>query len=207
VVAKLRLRIEPTTASQDLETDQAAELAADPPPRLLALSYGCQRGGYRLTYDRTWYVTSAQRDLVVLRQLDRGELVAQCHLSPLARKAPGRHVTLEQFQKDIRYALNDRFGEFVQASEWTGQRGQRVFRVVARGTVQQLPIQWRYYLVAQESGSRMALAFTVEEALAKRLGDTDRELVQSIELLEAEEASLRDTALHPAGNEQTRWRR
>ncbi len=68
--------------------------------------------------------------------------------------------------------------------QWADAAGNRVFRVVAQGEVKELPIQWRYYLIASKSGRRLALSFTLEGPLAERLGDADRRLVAAVELLD-----------------------
>ena len=55
--------------------------------------------------------------------------------------------------------------------------------VRVKGQVEALPIEWRYYLLAHESGRRVALAFTVEESLLAQFGDADLTLVRSIEFV------------------------
>jgi hypothetical protein len=180
VVATLDLVIEPLAAAKRL-----ADVAADARPGLVDLTHVGGREDFRITHDRRWHVTADEPQLTVFRMLDRGEFVAQCNISELPRKAAERHLSLPEYQNDIRRALGDRFGEFVEASQWEDAAGNRVFRVIARGEVAQLPLEWRYYLIASETGRRLALSFTVEGPLAARLGDADRRLVDSVELLDA----------------------
>jgi len=45
---------------------------------------------------------------------------------------------------------------------------------------QETAIEWRYYLVTNTAGRRVAFAFTVEGSLAKRLGDADRKMVNAV---------------------------
>ncbi|MCA9248579.1 MAG: hypothetical protein KDA42_15745, partial [Planctomycetales bacterium] len=87
------------------------------------------------------------------------------------------------------------FQQIVSAAEYSDDAGQLVYRVVARGEVEKLPIEWRYYLIASPNGRRTALAFTVEGELAERLGNADRELVATVVLLEPE---LADEKTKPA---------
>ena len=39
----------------------------------------------------------------------------------------------------------------------------RIYRVVVKGEVSQVPIQWQYYLVADDYGRRVSFAFTAKE--------------------------------------------
>jgi hypothetical protein len=180
VVMKLKLQLTPTTASARLDAETLPQQNPLRPNRRALLYVAQRRGGYRLTYDHRWYITADEPKLAVFRLVDRGELVAQCRVSPVADQSPDRSITLAQYQKDIRYALADHKSEIVQATEWSDARGSQVFRVRAQGQVKKLPIEWRYYLVTDTSGRRVALAFTVEGSLAKRLGDADRTMVDSV---------------------------
>jgi hypothetical protein len=164
----------------------------------MGLLYESRRGRFRLTYDRRWYVTADEPRLAVFRFVDRGDLIAQCRVSPVAAKSPDRPITLEKFQKDVRYSLGDHFLQFVQATQWRDNSGSQVFRVRVKGEVKELPIEWRFYLVAHASGRRVALAFTVEEGLAKRFGDADRRLVESIAILPPETDDRLEAAHRPA---------
>ncbi|MCH9007895.1 hypothetical protein IIA29_07795 [candidate division KSB1 bacterium] len=114
---------------------------------------------------------SEPRSLAVLRMVDRGELLAQCNLSALPKvKKP---VTLAEFQRDVERSLGNNFGRFVSAAQNVNESGYAVFRVVVRGTVSQLPIQWIYYLVQDRRGHRVSLAFTLEQSLRERFAEAD----------------------------------
>ena len=182
VTARLTLKRHPVGSSERLARVAATLASAAVDRADLELDLQSAQAGFQLTHDRNWYVTEASRDLIILRRVDRGELLAQANISPLTSKSSDRQTNLAQFQKDIRFALNDRFGAFVNASQWLNRAGHQVYRVVARGAIEELPIEWRYYLVSAAGGHRVALAFTVEVPLADRLGDEDRRLVESAEL-------------------------
>jgi len=180
VTARLDMRITPLPEPRHLTDELLAKVPTQLTPEAERLEQKVADGKFRLLHDRRWYATVEQPNLLVMRLVDRGELVAQCNVSALSRVSPEHHLTLEEFQKDIRFALGERFGEFVSAGQRENASGHRVFRVVVRGQVEELPIEWRYYLIAHRDGRRASFVFTVEGPLAERLGDADQQLVHSI---------------------------
>ncbi|OHB78106.1 MAG: hypothetical protein A2W31_00990 [Planctomycetes bacterium RBG_16_64_10] len=182
VGAKIQLRITPIDRADRLDRETPSVTAAGNPDQLRLL-YESRQSGFQVTHDRRWHLTADEARLAVLRLVDRGELIAQCQVAPVASKSPDRLIDLEAYQKDVRYALGDHFGQVVQATEWRDARGSQVLRVRVKGQVEALPIEWRYYLIAHESGRRVALAFTVEESLLAQFGDADLTLVRSIEFV------------------------
>ncbi len=114
--------------------------------------------------------------------IDRGDLIAQCNVSPLADRSAEKPLSLAQYRHDVEHALGERFDRILTVAEWTDDHGQLVYRVVAHGEVEKLPIEWRYYLIAHPSGSRTAIVFTVEAPLAERFDDADRQLVDTLQI-------------------------
>ena len=117
-----------------------------------------------------------------MRRVDRGDLVAQCTLTALPPKSAGRQTSLEQFQKDVTYSLGKSFGEMVSSRQWQNAAGLYCYELVARGIVEEVPVEWHYYLLAPESGDRVSVAVTLEKPMVERIGKADRDLVESLEL-------------------------
>jgi hypothetical protein len=184
VVARLKMQIEPRDRSERL-ADTAIE-GVEPKPTDVATQLTCEsaEGDWQFAHDRRWYLVTSEHDLTVLRMVDRGELVAQCNVAPLHRVEPGKQATLEQFQSDVKEALGKQFGQFVKASQRASEKNYRVLHVVAEGLVSELPIQWHYYLIANEQGEQVVFTFTVEKSLAERLGQSDQNLVGSFTFLD-----------------------
>jgi hypothetical protein len=205
VVATLKMDIAPLAGSDQL-TDEViksitaecnrSELAAKSPTPSTGVGRGegvadlapplllqPRAGAYQLVYDRRWHVTRDEPELAVLRLIDRGELIAQCNISPLAKLPAETRFTLEDFQSDVEHVLGERFARFESAAERKTQSGLRVLRVVAAGTASDLPIEWRYYLAIDPEGRRVALTFTMESNLADRFADADQMIVESLEML------------------------
>ncbi len=182
-VAKLQMKIEPANGSPNLNEAAVASAAAG---RALHSSADilCDQPtlGFRTTHDRQWFITSQSRESIILRRVDRDELVATCAVSLLPAKSAGHQTTLEQFQKDVVFALGQNFGELVSARQWTSPHDHLCFEVIARGLVEEVPIEWHYFLIAQETGHRIGLTVTTEAPMLDRLGQADRSLVQAVEL-------------------------
>ena len=123
-------------------------------------------------------------------------------LAAAAAVAAGRQTSLEQFEKDIRYSLGERFGELASSRQWVNTHGHYCYEVVVRGKVEELPIEWHYYLVAPASGHRASAAVTIEGPKVKRLGRADRDLIENLQLLGVENPPA-DTATRPT-DEATR---
>jgi len=182
VVARLEMTLEPLADSPQLSDEALAGLPLDPESAGQALTYQPQTQAYRFFNDRRWHIIEESPELTTLRYVDRGELVAQCNVAPGAKAPPGKHTGLEKFQEDIKKVLGESFGQFVEAASGTSPSGYVVHRVTATGTVKELAIEWRYYLLADAEGHQAMFAFTLEQDLAERFGDADEQLVGSLTL-------------------------
>ncbi len=187
-VARLQMQISATTGPSELSDANLEGLPLRPAAALQRLAYQSSRGGWRLTHERCWNIYRDQGDVVVLRMLDRGELIAQCNISPLRQAAAGKEITLAEFQEEVREALGENFGQYVAASQRSSDANYRVYHVSAQGEVSELPIQWDYYLVADAQGHQVVFAVTVESRLVERLHKADDSLVGSLRFVTAETA-------------------
>ncbi|HVX12924.1 MAG TPA: hypothetical protein VHC22_17205 [Pirellulales bacterium] len=183
VVAKLQLALGPAEDARELSDTALAKLPLDPQPELLALACQAPTKKFHIYHDRDWHLMADAGELLALRFLDRGELVAQCNVSSLADVEPGKEPTLATFQHDLERSLGKSFERFVTVSEGTSSVGHHIYRVIAEGRVADLPIQWHYYLVADPEGHLAVFAFTVEAELVERLGEKDEALVATIEFV------------------------
>jgi hypothetical protein len=181
-VAKLQIKVEPLESCPELG---GGKLAAQPHAGrgdALDLLYDAPTLGYQFPHDRKWFVTSEGREELTLRRVDGTEVVAQCTVLALPPKSAGRQTTLEQFQKDVMYSLGKDGGELVRTRQWQNSHEHYCYEVVVRGSVEDMPVEWRYYLVARESGHRVSLAVTIEAPLVDRVGAADRALVERLKL-------------------------
>ncbi len=182
VTSRLQIVLAPTAEIPELADAALAPAFAPQNDGLKLLEYRGGRGQFAFVHDRRWHVMQEDGEGAALRMVDRGELLVQCNVRALAKAEPGKHFSLAAFQADIQRSLDKSFGQFLQASESTNSRGYVVHRVVAIGTVAELPIEWHYYLVADPLGHQVVFAFTAESEQVPLLGEVDQSIVDSVEL-------------------------
>ncbi|MEX0641229.1 MAG: hypothetical protein WD468_00930 [Pirellulales bacterium] len=196
-VGKLQIKIDPISSSPQLTDRIVAKATRAGRTSPLNLVYKSAPLGFRAAYDRQWYITSEGRETITMRRVDGSDVVAQCTVTKLPSKSLGRQVPLDQFQKDVAYSLGKSFGQLVSSRQWTNAAGHHCFEVVVRGTVEELPVEWHYFLVAPDSGHRISLAFMMEGSIADRLNQADRRLVEAVELIQPPTQPA-ETAAQPA---------
>jgi hypothetical protein len=181
-VAKLQIKIEPLESCPQLEAAKITALPRSGRSAALDLLYDAPTLGYQIPHDRQWFVTSEGREEMTLRRVDGTDVVAQCTVVALPPKSSGRQTTLEQFQKDVMYSLGKNGGELLRTRQWQNVHEHYCYEVVVRGSVEEMPVEWHYYLVARESGHRVSLAVTIEGPMAEKVGAADRALVERLKL-------------------------
>ena len=106
-VARLQMKIVPT-AKPDADLLTTAQTVRDSASEeSLALGYRSPDGGFQFLHDRQWHVVNDEPKLVVLRRVNRGELVAQANVTPLAPATTDKPTTLAEFQEDVRKARRE----------------------------------------------------------------------------------------------------
>jgi hypothetical protein len=182
--ARLQMTIVPGADAPRLSDAALKGLALKPTPELLQLGYESPAGGWRLLHDPRWFLVQDRKDLAILKLIDKGELLSQCKIASLPNPVPGKTITLEEFQEDVRKALGKNFKSFIEAGQRVNGADYQVSRVVAEGAEQELPIRWLYYLVADKSGRQVVFIFIVESRLLPRFSDADAALLAAVRLVE-----------------------
>lgn len=182
VTARLLIERRPGNLVPALADAAVADLNLEPGPEKQLLLYEARQTGFRFLYDARWQIAFDQSDVVALRLIDRGDLIAQCNISPV--RSTSETPTLAEFQADVKRSLDKHFGQFIKASESTTAQGYQLLRVSVSGIVAELPIEWHYYLLSAPSGQRAAFAFTVESELIERLAGGDEALISTVEFFE-----------------------
>jgi hypothetical protein len=200
VLTTLRMVVAPIQPVAELSDKALAGLLlkADGGQTLIELT--SEAGGFQLTHDRRWRVILERSDITVMRLVDRGDLIAQCNITPRPALAKDQQLSMEGFQDDVKRVLGNNFEEIVEATEETGDNDLRVLRVVVAGKVGDLPIQWAYYHLSDDNGRRASLVFTMESSLIERYAHIDRELLANFRFL-AEKQPTQATDGPSAGNE------
>lgn len=191
---QIKITVRTAAQSERLAPEVLAAAPLEYGPGSSLLLYDSAKAHYRLLLDRRWRSMVDREDLTVLRFVDRGDLVAQCNVSPLPQLAPGKQLSLEEFQDDIKQSLAKTFRQFAEASQTTTDDGLRVLRVAAVGESNGLAVQWNYYHVSNEAGRRLAMVFTFEGTLYDRFAENDRSVVSSVQFLTQPEPTKAKTA-------------
>jgi hypothetical protein len=136
-----------------------------------------------------------------MRLVERGDLVSQCNISSLPALASGKQLTLDGFELDIRKALGDDFGSFVESKQELSENQLAVLRVVVAGMVQEVPIEWVYYHLTDATGRRVSLVFTHESAKIEQFAAADRSIVASFRMMEPKLGTEKAVELTPASQQ------
>ncbi|HVJ88101.1 MAG TPA: hypothetical protein VM452_20725, partial [Caulifigura sp.] len=183
-----------------LDDKLVAAIPIATPETVYDLVYDAAPWGIRLRHSRDWYFFKDSLEneprVAIFRLMQKGSIIAQCNMSPLANAAPGQHVSLDQFEKDIRASLGPKLKN-IRAKEPLGvDSGMKVFRVIADGehtivTPKEkftIPTTWVYYLCAAPSGRQASFVFAVESKLVEQLGTQDEILVRSLQFFDQRSA-------------------
>lgn len=182
ITSRVRVSSVPRTESGYLTTKTLADVPAKFNPGMTLLTHDSREGGFQLLHDRRWQVMADHRETTILRLVDNGDLIAQCNISRLRNQPEGKQLALDAFQREVTSTLGKNFGQIVEADQATTDNGLRQLRVVVSGAVQEVPVQWTYYHLADDKGRGAALVFTLDATLVERFADLDRAMVGSLTL-------------------------
>jgi hypothetical protein len=59
--------------------------------------------------------------------------------------------------------------------------------------VEEVPIEWRYYLISAPDLPRLSIAVTLKQSVLQQFNDADRQIVDSLELLSKPETAAKRT--------------
>jgi hypothetical protein len=173
---------EPAALVKPLDDEEflARAIEASKGPDLLL--FNSPDGKYSLLHDREWHLYWDDDRQVILKRLDRGEMVAQCNLSAGPNAGKGRHQDLVQFRGDLKKALGDRFLRFVGEGEADGApAGNFRYKVSVQGKQGDSEVLWHYYLIASPDGDQLIATFTLGLGQQAQFADQDLRLIGSFE--------------------------
>jgi hypothetical protein len=164
----------------DAPKELSGAVADEPPARLAMLRFADPKGRYRFEYPREWHITGQTDDHLILRLLDRGELVAQATVTAWKKAEAGTHATVEEFKK----AVGDSPGwvptRILEEGELAVDAGRWLYRMVAEGKIdEQIAVQ-SFHMLAGPQGDQVAVTFALRPEKAKALANRDVNLVKAI---------------------------
>ena len=151
---------------------------------------------FELVYDPRWKIILSDREAVIMRYADQGNLLAQCSLLQLPKRPADRPVPIEDFRKEIEKILSESPARLVSANTITTVAGLTAHKIVVSGLQDDVAIDWIYYHVTNHDGRRVALIFTVEHEVAKTFGSADQRLVEAVRFVPVKTASAPEDNLN-----------
>ena len=176
----LRSKIESMTSGLTLNSIASRFNNAD---AASMLQFQSDLGFYRFIANRKWSTYRDNGEEATLRYVVNDRVVAQCNVTNMIDFEPGRHLSLEGFQADVKNALGNSLREVIESSERLTSNKLRMLKVVSQGLVQGVGIQWIHYHLSIDSGRRLVLTFTLNQANLEFFSEQDAQLVESFELI------------------------
>lgn len=180
VEAHVRMVAKPISESPALNEQIVKQALSQTDTTRKMLAFQSQTSGFKMLQQRQWRVMIDRPDNTILRFIDRGDLITQCNIRSLPSLGKGEQLTLEGFREDIKVAMKNTFGDFIEGEE-KAANGLKVIRVVVSGAVSDLPVQWTYYHLSDDNGRRASMVFTTESKLLERFAQADELIVTSFE--------------------------
>lgn len=150
------------------------------PASMTMLRHADPQGRYALVYPRDWHVTGLTDQHLILRLLDRGEFIAQATVMAWKKAEPGKHTPAEEFKKAANATPGWSAGRVLEDAEATAPDGRWLYRIVAEGKMDDLPVVQSFSIVADPRGDQAALTVAMKPEKAKAVGVRDRELLNAL---------------------------
>ena len=185
---------------------QPVDVTAPIPQDRLYVELASDHLGFSALMDRRWRMMSDVPGAAMMRMVEMDRSVAQCDVRPLATLPAGVQWTLEAFQQDVRRTLGEQLSDLIEAEESLSPAGMRVLRLVARGSVQGVPIQWVLLHFSDDSGRRLLATFTMEGQNVATFAGADTQLAATLGFRQSatSESSQRQASREAAGQEVAR---
>ena len=178
VVLKRQPVAEPTKELTDdaLKTVPKGEV----PAAMMLLRYTDPNGRYSLVYPRDWHVTGQTDQHLILRLLDKGEFVVQATVVAWKKADAGKHTPTDEFKKAVNSTPGWAATRLLEDAETTSPDGRWLYRIVAEGKMDDLPVIQSFHLLAGSQGDQAAVTFAMKPEKVKVVGSRDRELINAV---------------------------
>jgi hypothetical protein len=169
------------TEPKELSDDAIAGLPEkNLPAQLTDLRFTDAKGRYQILHPRDWHVTGQTDKHLIMRLLDRGELVAQATVTVWNKMEPGQHLSSEDFKKAAAGAPGWTPGKTLLDRELPATSGRWLYQLSIEGKMEDVPVVQTFYLLAGAQGEQVAVTVAAKPDKIKTLGSRDLNLVNSI---------------------------
>ncbi len=150
-------------------------------PQALTLVYHKdQMNRYDVAVGRDWRLVAQTDQHVVMRLIEKGELIAQVALTPWTKADPGKHVSIDDFKQAMAAAPGWQLDEVLEAGEIPADNGRWLYRISARGQMDDVKVVQTFFILANANGDQVIATFTMKPGQAAKIGNRDLTLVGSI---------------------------
>jgi len=184
ITARIRLVRQPQAQATHTTDMALMQLSEAKLAGLLMQRIESTRGRYQMLADRNWKVIHDNGQAAILRMIESDRIISQCNIHQLPKLDAGQQITLEAFQEEVRKSLDKNFDSFASSEERVTETGLRVIQITAVGQTSELPVQWIFYHLSDDSGRRLSMVFTVGGELVDKLAGTDAQMASSLRFLE-----------------------
>ena len=187
VEARIVVALQPTDSFKTL-TDSIIEKCDRP---IIAsdemLEFIPQVNSIQLKLNRDWHVMMDQPELLVMRQVVRGELVAQCSLSRLQPLRDGQRMSVELLKDQIQKSQGDKLAKITDSRQERLHGKYPLTHIAAVGLVGEATYQWAYHHITDLSGNQYVFVFTIPSDKVTQFQLQDRNIIESF-VFRAEQA-------------------
>ncbi|QDT66269.1 hypothetical protein [Calycomorphotria hydatis] len=155
------------------------EIALNPQPSLLSMELAGPNKT-ALVCPPDWKLFHGTDQIVILRLVRDGDLLAQCNITVAPKVSPGEHTPDEEFVADVRSNLSDRLVSMDDIGVAERSDGMRILRILTTGKVDELDMEWRYYLLTAPDGRQLAILYSMKTPAAPSTVTGDELLLQSL---------------------------
>jgi hypothetical protein len=113
-----------------------------------------------MLHSRDWHIFHETSELVMLRMLHQGSLVAQCNIASAPLMSAGKFTTEQDYLAEVDRAVAERGGKIRDSRVEPDLNGWRVHHVQASGEANKKTLVWDYYLCTTKQGEQISLVFS-----------------------------------------------
>jgi hypothetical protein len=182
--------LETTTIVKRVSVEQPRELSDsalesippgfDVPLNLTLVYHRDAESHYDVAVSREWHLVAQTDRHLVLRLIERGDLVAQVALTPWTKADAGKHISPDDFKQAMAQAPGWQLDEVLEANEVPAENGRWMYRISARGMMEDVKVVQTVYIIANTDGEQVVATFTMKPGQVAKLGSRDLSLVGSI---------------------------
>lgn len=183
VTARVRLIRDVAPERLEVSHEQLVALSSQEDLGRWLVRVRSELGRFTMLADRTWTTYQDTGEESIYKMTLRNSMIAQCNVTRLAELEAGTQLTLEALQADVQASLKDQFQSFQASSEKVTASGLRMLRCVVDGMAEDVPIQWIYIHLSDDSGRRLAMVFTMGANVTDKFAGADEQMTSSLEFL------------------------